>query len=113
MRTAEKATGLRARNYRKRQGRCYELAYNYLMELDETAQWTLVHGELGRHPAFGHAWLERHDTVYDAVADKFFSKVEFYLRFSVSIRASYSKLEAAHCVLASKHLGPWENGENE
>src|SRR5277367_5528874 len=80
---AEKAPGLRARNYRKRQGRCYELACKYLIESDDAAQWTLVHGDVGNvgtNPVFGHAWLERRDAVYDAISDKFFSKAEFYLR---------------------------------
>jgi hypothetical protein len=99
--------GLRPRNYRKRQGRCYELAYNYLMESDDAAQWTLVHGEVG-NPAFGHAWLERHDTVYDAVSDMVFVKSEFATRFRATVSATYSKLEAARCALASKHSGPWE-----
>jgi hypothetical protein len=108
-----KAPGLRARNYRKRQGLCYVLAYNYLMESDDAAQWKLVHGEIenppfGDAPAVGHAWLERHDTVYDPVADKFFSKAEFCLKFRANIRATYSKLEAAHCALTSRNSGPWE-----
>jgi hypothetical protein len=45
---------------RKREGRCYELAANELLELPSNTPWRLVHGCVNGPGGsrIGHAWLE-------------------------------------------------------
>ncbi len=96
-----------------RHGRCYELAFRYLL-FDErySVGWRLVHGETvgpfdkGR---MGHAWLESDEMVYDAVLDVMKPILEFERRYAAIRDRSYSKEEAAQRSLASDNsYGPWE-----
>jgi hypothetical protein len=100
---------------RKRAGRCYELAYRYLMmderfsERSSDTDWLLVHGEVNGPDGtrIGHAWLEREGEIYDPVGDEFLPKVQYRMRFAVKNIRKYSRLEVAEAVLACNHLGPW------
>ena len=69
---------------RKRPGRCYELAFKSLFDMKDPGDWRLVHGEVDCHdPAsdssrMDHAWLETRDEVFDPVANRHFSRDDYY-----------------------------------
>ena len=59
---------------RFRQGRCYELAWRFLVHDSRfVSSWDLVHGEItspiGDGEPIGHAWLISQKRVYDPVSD--------------------------------------------
>lgn len=101
---------LKKRKWRKRQGRCYELAY---LTQQDKPDWTLVHGEVddGHGRAIGHAWIEKDDEVYDAVLDSVFLKVTYRLeRWAVAFE-QYSCTDAALLLIKTKNMGPWTPDE--
>lgn len=90
---------------RKRQGRCYELAFKFLMD-DPT--WTLVHGRVDSSGAvIGHAWLERDGWVFDPVLNRTLLWDDFATRHRAARLASFNGPDAARRALASGHSGPW------
>jgi hypothetical protein len=96
---------------RRREGRCYELAFRYLRS-DERYEkgWDLVHGEIdsGDGP-IGHAWLVRQDgeMIYDPVLGEEFATATYWLRFDVAEKRRFSGGEAARCLVKFGHYGPW------
>jgi hypothetical protein len=55
--------------FRKRQGRCYELAWKMVAYDVRFSEWSLVHGEIvspiGNGQLMGHAWLVLNERIYD------------------------------------------------
>ena len=95
---------------RKREGRCYELAWRFLFEDDRFADWKLVHGEArGRDDCpVGHAWLDHAgaDVVYDPVLGKFFPRGLYQHKFGAVALRAFTQGEAL-AALAHGHYGPW------
>lgn len=103
--------GLKIRRYRNRQGRCFELAGNCLMDSDESSDWRLVHGEidnLNSSRRMTHAWLRRGDLVYDPVLNEFHHEPRYARAHNAVARATFSKSETAKMVLSQRHWGPWD-----
>jgi hypothetical protein len=101
---------LKRRRWRKRLGRCYELAY---LTQQDNPDWTLVHGEVddGHGRVIGHAWIEKDDEVYDAVLDCVFLKALYKLeRWAVAFE-KYTRTEAALLLVKTKNMGPWTPDE--
>jgi hypothetical protein len=101
---------LKKRKWRKRLGRCYELAY---LTQQDNPDWSLVHGEVndGHGRAIGHAWIEKEDEVYDAVLDSVFSKVSYRLERWAVVFEEYTRTEAALLLVKTKNTGPWTSDE--
>jgi hypothetical protein len=99
------------RKYRKRKGRCYELAWKHLLYDEEFAGWLLVHGEMSGfrgQARIGHASLEKDDQVFDPVENQFFSKEDYRSRFDAIARVSYTQEEAGRIGAKAGHAGPWD-----
>ena len=101
---------LKKRKWRKRKGRCYELAY---LTQQDNPDWTLVHGEAddGHGRAIGHAWIEKEDEVYDAVLDLIFLKAAYRLDRWAAVFEEYTRTEAALLLVKTKKMGPWTSDE--
>lgn len=101
---------LKKRKWRKRLGRCYELAY---LTQQDNPDWTLVHGEVddGHGRAIGHAWIEKEDEVYDAVFDSVFSKASYRIERWAVVFEEYTRTEAALLLVKTKNMGPWTSDE--
>jgi hypothetical protein len=96
---------------RKRDGRCYELAWKYQSDDDRFAEWTLVHGEVAMlingSTRMLHAWLTNEGKVYDPVLDRLFNEAAYTQLVAAKSFAWYSRREAAKMVLEHDHFGPW------
>jgi hypothetical protein len=98
---------------RKREKRCYELSWRYLMEDEryKDGSWSLVQGELTSPLTgcpFGHAWLiSDQDRVYDPVHDKEYCVADYQAEFSAVALTTYSRKEAAIVGAKHGHFGPW------
>ena len=60
------AIGLKQRAWRYRRSRCFELAYETIMDSTDGSGWHLVHGTA---VSLAHAWLRNGAVVYDPVLD--------------------------------------------
>jgi len=98
---------------RKREKRCYELSWRYLVYDDRynDSSWSLVHGEVTSNKSgvpHGHAWLvDGQGRVYDPVLNKKYSCKDYAAKFDASPLATYSLHEAASCGSDLRHYGPW------
>lgn len=105
------APSCRVPRLKKREGRCYELAF---WGAARAPEWVIVHGEcvgpygLGR---MGHAWLEHAGVVYDPVLDKLFDASEYEARVEAIAHARYTYLQACEYAAEARHLGPWQSFE--
>ena len=103
----------RARRFRprRRQGRCYELAWKYLMWDDRFADWSLVHGEIispiGDDKPMGHAWLALGDLVYDPVHAMQFNALAYTAKYAAVAIARYTRRDALGLGEETGHFGPW------
>jgi len=96
---------------RKRQGRCYELAFKLLTD-DPT--WTLVHGVANSGGAdIGHAWLERDGWVFDPVLNRSLAWIDYATDRRAVRLASFTAQDAARRAVASGHYGPWDCEQGE
>ena len=105
-----KSAGIRSLSLvRKRQGRCYELAYKVLMDEPDVPGLLLVHGTVVEvRTRISHAWLMLPDgRAYDPVLKRYFSAREYVGRFEAIADRSYTPKEAAEAALHHKHFGPW------
>jgi hypothetical protein len=92
-------------------GRCYELAFAYLLDSVEGSDWALVHGDTRVTPEpIGHAWLRRGNTIFDPVANLYFSVDEYRALSGAREHARYSRVQAAKVMVALNHYGPWGDG---
>ncbi len=93
-------------------GNCYGDAAE--AQLFRYRTWTLVHGRptLQRPPfvQFGHAWLEKGQTVYDAVSKMTLKKKDYYTagQISKANNLRYSRETARQYMQLTEHYGPWE-----
>ena len=90
---------------RKRQGRCYELAYRAMLYETGAEKFTLVHGTI--RDWIGHAWIELGDgRVYDPVLNTYFLAVEYIAAMRAVAERRYNHIEAMRM---AKHgnSGPW------
>lgn len=94
-----------------RQGKCYPLAYEYLMDQpDDDA--VLVHGTVTT--GIGHAWVESHGKVYDPVLDDFIDR-DLYYR-DADLGGAGAKPEKIYTIeqaqaAANDHYGPWHEAK--
>jgi hypothetical protein len=96
---------------RKRQGRCYELAWKHQSDDERFSDWTLVHGEV-RGPEgapTGHAWLESPggEWTYCPVIDKTLARVLYRRTYAARRSSTWTRKEAAQMALTHGHFGPW------
>jgi len=112
---AERTAELRRLGFAKpTKGMCYQQAGRYAMDHADEPGLTLVHGTVsGQGPLkgvrFGHAWIERGDTVVETtLGDKEIPKDLYYAIGEVSDAAAYTPREAMVLMLRTKHWGPWE-----
>jgi hypothetical protein len=92
---------------RKRDGRCYELAWNGCMQGEE---WKLIHGEVNGPigiARMGHAWLEFDGWAYDPVLDKVMRANVYAYIHKAMVHKKYSKVQAANKAIETGHHGPW------
>lgn len=113
---ADHIQAVRMKRIRKRNGRCYELAYCGLMQANDkgaTGKFVLVHGEVNGPPDLaprtGHAWLEYIGApfVYDAVKDKTIPMIDYYRTMKPTNITKYALIEAAQMAVKTSHYGPW------
>lgn len=103
--------GLPIRHFRNRPGRCYELAFAYLLNSVEGSDWTLVHGETNvSDEPIGHAWLRRGDAIFDPVPDRYYGVNEYSALSGAREHVRYTRVEAAKVMVAISHYGPWADG---
>jgi hypothetical protein len=104
--------GLPIRRFRKRVGRCYELAYAYIQDSDDASNCILVHGEaaLGPDLVADHAWLRRGETVYDPVLDLYFGADEYADHYRGDGTRSVQQERGYAGGAAQGHYGPWHWG---
>ena len=97
---------------KRRQHRCYELAWRYLAYDDRFAEWTLVHGAISSRidcDPIGHAWLQKDDTIYDPVTNRKSDLLDWVAENGAKAICSYSHAEAMRIGGESGHYGPWHN----
>ena len=97
----------------RRECRCYELAWKHILDVDEFADWLLIHGEVTGPDGsrIGHAWLENYDRVFDPVLSEFFSTALYRIRFGPTYLQEYDRKQAVAMVLRTNHAGPWDESE--
>jgi hypothetical protein len=98
-------------------GECYEAAFRTLEAegLDRAAnklkptEWVLVHGIIddGKGP-FGHAWLEKGETVYDPIKRIYSVRHEYYRTNRVSLTIQYTFLLALKNIINMTTYGCWD-----
>jgi hypothetical protein len=99
--------------YRRRQKRCYELAFKTLLDLNDAGKAdgvTLVHGTVASpHDGFpiAHAWLEGGDESYDAVDHVTIPVAQYVAERGAVAERRYAVKEAAQIMCAENHWRPW------
>jgi hypothetical protein len=99
--------------HRKREKRCYELSWRYLIhdERYNDGTWSLVQGEVTSDISgvpHGHAWLvDGQGRVYDPVLNKKYTCKDYAAEFDANPLATYSLQEAASTGSRFCHYGPW------
>jgi hypothetical protein len=97
---------------RRREGRCYELAYRALHS-EAAAGLLLVHGKCDDRNGsrIGHAWLldPNSPRLYDPVLDRWFTVGAYRARFGAMPERQYTLPEAAKTLLSANHYGPWHD----
>lgn len=92
---------------RSREGRCFELSFQIVLDRDD---WALVHGLVnGAPPAsrIEHAWVERSGIVYDPVLDRAMPLSQYRREFAAVEIERYDKAAACRAMLDQGHSGPW------
>lgn len=107
-RISQKAPACRIPRLRRRDGRCFELAFRGCLRAQE---WTLVHGECNGPPGVGsiiHAWLEFDGHAYCPTNDLLLPVEEYERVFGAVARYRYSFQEASRKLAEYRRYGPWE-----
>ncbi len=99
---------------RKRQGRCYTLAWKSLVKMEDVGDWRLAHGEVNmieNDDSFraGHAWLESETEVFDPVINKIFDRAVYYRSRRPTKLDRFSPKEGANMILEQNSYGPWRD----
>jgi len=95
---------------KRRQGRCYELAYRAMLYEPGAEQFSLFRA--AQLPGAGemiapHAWVELDDDrVYDPVRDKYYTADEYAERYLAVAERRYSRVEAMRMAVHGRY-GPW------
>jgi hypothetical protein len=105
----------------KNMGRCYELAFRYILNEPNGRRAHLVHGALYGPlvcvEPYEHAWIwfYRKKLVWDVVHERYYTADEYRHKFHAVAHRVYTRKEA--CILAGVrhgHSGPWHQPpENE
>jgi hypothetical protein len=97
------------------EGDCYYAAFvTFKNEFSDglnlkPTKWLLVRGIFhDARGAWGHAWLEDGDTVYDPMQRGFFPKLDYYAINHVSRTVHYNVKTALDHSLRSGHFGAWD-----
>lgn len=101
---------------RRRQGRCYELAWKALNS-EAAAGFLLVHGKCNDRNGsrIGHAWLldPKSPRLYDPVLDRWFTEGAYRDRFGAVAERQYTLEQAANAAIRANqprmHYGPWHD----
>ena len=108
----------RKSRFRRRRGRCYELSYHTLFDIQYAGNAdgvTLVHGTVKsplRGIPIGHAWLESEDEAYDAVTHKTMPIAQYYAEQGAVAERRYTLQEMSKILLGGvKHFGPWHESK--
>jgi hypothetical protein len=101
---------------RFRQGRCYELAWRFLVHDSRfVSSWDLVHGEItspiGDGEPIGHAWLISQKRVYDPVSDSEWICSDYLAKYGAKPHERYSRTNAMEIGAKLGHYGPWPLAE--
>jgi hypothetical protein len=107
-RASLRAIGLKLRSYRKREHRCFELAWMTILDATDS-DWRLVHGTVdgGTGQRFPYAWLRKGTTVYDPVRNEIWDAYTYVVKADGREVAVYTLQEAGKAGWAYKHCGPW------
>jgi hypothetical protein len=94
----------------ERLGKCYELCGRLMID-NQGIGYKLVHATL--FPYFGkdiyfHAFLEKDNVVYDAVADRFYEADSYYQVYYIEDRQCYTDEEAMNKMVKTGHFGSWD-----
>jgi len=98
------------------QGRCYQLAFDFLVHTNGFGDSFLVHGsieavdpETKQSRRIAHAWIETDaGYVYKPVSSLFMKLEEFENKFQPIRTKSYSKMEAMLLAYKYRHYGLWD-----
>lgn len=98
--------------FRRRHGRCYELAWKTLADLHDTGKAdgvTLVHGTilLPSGCRTGHAWLEDGTYAYDAVWHTTQPLSVYALEQGAVTERRYTFPQVCEMAAEKSHWGPW------
>ncbi len=91
----------------ERTGRCYELAWRYLIKHDEGE---MVHGSIlsGRR-RLNHAWVDLPSGyTYEPVSESYVPTDDFYKTYSVEVHQRYTPTQAAVMAARAANFGPWD-----
>lgn len=94
--------------FKKRLGRCYELAGRFAMNNEGTA---LVHGSIEGfgNPRIGHAWVElENGKIWEPATGQEWDGDAFAGFFNPKLDEYYEHEELLKQVLRQKNWGPWE-----
>ena len=105
------------RRVRKRQGRCFELAFKIMFEEPGAERFTLIHGGVCfQHPPsenmVAHAWVELGDgRIFDPVLNEYMSRSAYTATRHAVIERQYNRLQAIELMSKTGHTGPWHTTE--
>jgi hypothetical protein len=98
---------------RKRDGRCYELAWTALDLEPGGEHFRLVHGKVYNATLdvrMDHAWVVLPDgRVYDPVFNKYFPWRLYAKWYAAVAEVTYTRREAMAAIVATRHYGPWHD----
>ena len=104
-------TRIKTGRYRKREGRCYEIACCFVFDNEK---WHLIHGAMfpnsGRYAGekLLHAWAKKGNIVYDPVFNKFFETIYYQTHYRAVEEGIYTKRKALRLIIKHNHYGPWQ-----
>jgi hypothetical protein len=92
-------------------GRCYELAFKYVVGHRLVApELRLVHVTLFIVGVpLPHAWVEiPGEIVFDPVTQAFYNRDDYYRVLHAKAEAHYTTAEASQRAISTNHYGPWK-----
>jgi len=104
---------LQVLNEAVKRGDCYKKAMDSIL-FGKYRSWNVVHGIptlLGgpyQGQKYGHAWLEKGNTVYDPTMDIEVDKRVYYAMGQIKYTVTYTPMEARAKAVETMHYGPWD-----
>jgi hypothetical protein len=90
---------------------CYPRTAKYVLDHPHIDGLQLVHGVVSHPPhflPFDHAWVELpRDAVFDAVVQRFFTRVSYYAAMAAVVLDVYSAADTQRLLAQHGHPGPW------